>query len=87
MSSYARTTTVLIPNTFGMPASGRALHGAGACAPALRGADEAAAHVSGAWVGIDAATTVIRERQLDASAKATANGHFPGTPAWRPPSC
>lgn len=86
MSSFARTATVLIPNTFGMPASGRTFIGAGACAPANGGAN-AAARVPGAWTDIDAATTAIRERQLDATAKAAAEGHFPGTPAWRPPSC
>lgn len=70
MNSSVSTMTARIPNTFGMPASGHALIGGSACAPALRGADAAA-----------------RQRWVDGDITAAAKANFPGTPAWRPPSC
>ncbi|MBB3043316.1 hypothetical protein [Nocardioides soli] len=77
MNSIKLRLTAQTPFRFGMPISG---HAFGACAPATD------ARI--------ATTTVVRERAVITATEGGTKGqlglaqsYFPGTSAWRPPTC
>jgi len=85
MSSTMTKTAARIPSTFGMSISGSA---------SVAGLGCPKVHTIVATVGaVDAralATPVVRDRKLAAatgSIVSQAQAYFPGTSAWRPPSC
>jgi hypothetical protein len=73
MNSFTNSKTAQVPSPFGMPA----------CAHA-QWASNGATTVIPTGVG----TSVVRDRQAVIGADlGLAQGYFPGTPAWRPPTC
>ena len=82
MISTMTTTTAQTPSTFGMPISGSA-------SGSILGRSIVGAFVSAADK-CALATPVVRDRQFAAgtgSIVSPAQAYFPGTSAWRPPSC
>ncbi len=78
MNSTMTTTTTQIASTFGMPISGHA-SGSTLGRTVVGAADKCAL-----------ATPVVRDRKFAAgtgSIVSPAQAYFPGTSAWRPPSC
>ena len=82
MSSTMTKTAARIPSTFAMPTTGSAFIAGQGC-PVV-------ATVVGAADARALATPVVRDRKLAAatgSIVSQAQAYFPGTSAWRPPSC
>ena len=75
MSKTMTTMTAQIPSSFGMPTSG---HATGSTLGRIAGSVEACA----------LATAVVRDRKAVAGiGTGLVQGYFPGTTAWRPPTC
>jgi len=87
MSSTMTKTTAGIPSTFAMPISAGSASVAGQGCP--KGHTILAA-VVGAADARALATPVVRDRKFagaTGSIVSQAQAYFPGTSAWRPPSC
>ena len=72
MTSTTTLMTAQIPSYVGMPASGHAL-----------GSD---ARIAGSAAAFVAPTCVVRDRKA-VTGTGLVQGYFPGTSAWRPPTC
>ena len=75
MSNTMTTMTAQIPSSIGMPASG---HAFGSTLGRIAGSVDACASVA----------PVARDRKAVAgTSTGLVQGYFPGTTAWRPPTC
>ena len=72
MNSITITMTAQTPSCFGMPIDGSA--------SGITGGTTAA------WAGVGTVATDVRDRHV-AGVQSLAMGTFPGTSAWRPPTC
>ena len=69
------TMTAQIPSSFGMPTSGHAT-------------GSTLGRITGSAAGYAVATSVVCDRKAAAGiGTGLVQGYFPGTTAWRPPTC